>query len=758
MKNSAGKHSQFLEGEEDNSNETVLIHVVPENKSRWNHIEDLDSFFSRVYFYHQQHGFLCMMLQECFELLQFAFIVGFSSFLLQCVNYKILFRDEFTVNSTSKITLSDVVESPGECVSSFSLTMWICIFIALFCWILRLIGVIYHFFQYSEIRYFYQSALQIGDQDLENLTWHEVQQRVRKAQQEYQMCIHKAELTELDIYHRILRFKNYFVAMVNKSILPLKFKAPLVGETLFLSRGLKYNIEFLLFWGPWAPFDNSWHLREEYKSVNQRRELAKDLSKVIGYIGILNFVLAPLVLLWQLLYAFFNYAEVVKREPGSLGARRWSLYGRLYLRHFNELDHELQARLSRAYRPATHYLSGFSSNLVAIFARNFAFLAGAILAVLVLLTVYDEDVITVEHVLTIMTVLGAVVAGCRVLIPEENIVWCPESLMETILTQVHYLPAEWKDKAHTHEVRLGLSRLFQYKAVYLLEELISPIVTPFILYFGLRPKAQEIVDFLRQFTVEVVGVGDVCSFAQLDLHKHGQAKWHACLSQTSDERRNSFQESLPVVENDIEAEDGKIELSLIHFALTNPEWRPPEAAEEFLTALRSLVQNELIENPLIQRSMLSPNRGIPSIVHSLARSCSLVPTSNETLRSKNYSLIGRGISKHEGPLGSRAIIENSSYIGGCGVNDASYSDSGLEGLAVAEPVAANMALSTLLLRDIQNQYRRSQPVRNTQLGGMPGIRESPDEDINADPVEVASAAFSAAVTSLSSRSRTLNSK
>ncbi len=45
----------------------------------------------------------------------------------------------------------------------------------------------------------------VGDKDLENLTWHEVQQRLRKAQQEYQMCIHKHELTELDIYHRILR-------------------------------------------------------------------------------------------------------------------------------------------------------------------------------------------------------------------------------------------------------------------------------------------------------------------------------------------------------------------------------------------------------------------------------------------------------------------------------------------------------------------------------------------------------------------------
>lgn len=69
-----------------------------------------------------------------------------------------------------------------------------------------------------------------------------------------------------------------------------------------------------------------------------------------------------------------------------------------------------------------------------------------------------------------------------------------------------------------------------------------------------------------------------------------------------------------------------------------------------------------------------------------------------------------------------------------------------------------MALSTLLLRDIQNQHRRSQQVRNTQLGGMPGIRESPDEDVHADAVEVASAVLTAAVTSLSARSRIVNLK
>lgn len=47
------------------------------------------------------------------------------------------------------------------------------------------------------------------------------------------------------------------------------------------------------------------------------------------------------------------------------------------------------------------------------FYRNVAFVAGSILAVLIVLTVIDEDVLLVEHVLTIMTVLGAVFALCR---------------------------------------------------------------------------------------------------------------------------------------------------------------------------------------------------------------------------------------------------------------------------------------------------------------------------------------------------------
>lgn len=127
------------------------------------------------------------------------------------------------------------------------LLTWIVILIAAIVWILRAVKVLYHSTQFWDIKMFFNNALKINDNDLDNLTWHEVQKRVREVQKEQEMCIHKRELTELDIYHRILRFKNYMVAMINKSLLPVRLKIPIVGEFIFMTRGLKYNMELLLF-------------------------------------------------------------------------------------------------------------------------------------------------------------------------------------------------------------------------------------------------------------------------------------------------------------------------------------------------------------------------------------------------------------------------------------------------------------------------------------------------------------------------------
>ncbi len=262
--------------------------------------------------------------------------------------------------------------------------------------------------------------------------------------------------------------------------------------------------------------------------------------------------------------------KLIKRDPGTLGARKWSSYGKLYFRHFNELDHELDARLSRAYKPAMLYLSSFVSKFITVLAKFLLLSFGAVFSVLIILTVYDEDVLNVEHVLTIITVSGAVAGIARSLIPDENMVYFMDQMMYQILAQVHYMPDAWVAHANAYMIRDEFVKLLQYKFVFLIEELLSPIVTPFVLLFWLRPRSHRLVDFLRNFTVEVVGVGDVCSFAQMDTRRHGNPHW---LSRTSAKKSH-------------QARNGKTELSLIHFVHTNPQWRLPTEAHAFLEQIK----------------------------------------------------------------------------------------------------------------------------------------------------------------------------
>lgn len=753
----------------------VMIHVVPESgKSRWNHIEDLDSFFTRMYHYHQNHGFRCMMVQEILELGKFFFVVAFSILLFYGIDYDYLFQKK---DKKDEIGISDAILPLSDILQKMGLLTWISITVAIIFWILRTIKVAYHFYQFLEIKSFYNSALKIEDHELDNLTWHEVQKKVIEVQQEQEMCIHKRDLTELDIYHRILRFKNYTVAMINKSLLPVRLNFPVIGDVIFLTRGLKYNLELLLFWGPWSPFENSWHLREDYKKLPKRQELAKALSRNILYVGLANLVLSPLILFWQILFFFFNYGELVKREPGVLAMRMWSAYGRLYLRHFNELDHELNSRLNRAFRPASKYMGMFTSPLMSIIAKHVQFISGSICVVFVSLTIWDEDFLTVQHVIAIIAGTGCIAAMCSKLLPDENLVWCPESYLTAVLAHTHYRPDSWRNQAHTQSTRAQVAQLFQYKAVHILEELISPLLTPYILIFHLRYKATDIVDFYRNFTVEITGVGDVCSFAQMDIRKHGNPVWQDCV-QSSNERQSETAGSenvgferkdtvAPLVSNQYtQAEDGKTELSLIHFTHTNPEWKPPSHAENFVTALRERAKKEATNigysdaNPfyasLSSLSSLGPeyNDVVSNLIRSTVVTQANISSLNDQLGADanasmseqnatsrmSKTMHRRNVNKTEGPLdipGERTLLyglqqvraaNNPLNVSGFG---SAHQDLLIESTSGLELNTVDMSLSTLYLHELHHRQVQRRGYHETATRSI--WQRNPLQDLAALP-------------------------
>lgn len=267
-------------------------------------------------------------------------------------------------------------------------------------------------------------------------------------------------------------------------------------------------------------------------------------------------------------------------------------------------------------------MNSFTSPFLEIIAKHVAFIASSVLAVLILLTVYDEDVITVEHMITIITGLGAVIAMSRAfiadVIPQK---YTQSELYTQILEHVHYVPSGYAP--YSVSARSFVATLFPYRICSLAESLISPIATPLILAFCVPSRAEQIVDFFRVCTKEVPGTGDVCNFAMFNIRDQGNDHWKPAVAAAVTNRDSSGSGSSgggggdvcqkPRQERDVRAddaafqkgihnlvctEDGKLELSLIHFKLTNPKWHPAEQAQshfiDFVTkeSIREIIDEE----------------------------------------------------------------------------------------------------------------------------------------------------------------------
>src|SRR6187402_3751523 len=166
-----------------------------------------------------------------------------------------------------------------------------------------------------------------------------------------------------------------------------------------------------------------------------------------------------------------------------------------------------------SYPFASRYLDQFPKVKMVQFARFMAFIAGAIVSVLAVASLLDPESFLgfeITHdrtVLFYLTVFGSIWAIMNGTIPEENLVFEPEYALRNVIEYTHYMPTQWQGRLHSDEVKREFATLYQVKLVIFLEEVLSIIITPFILWFSLPKCSEQIIDFFREFTIHVDGVG-----------------------------------------------------------------------------------------------------------------------------------------------------------------------------------------------------------------------------------------------------------
>jgi autophagy-related protein 9 len=194
-------------------------------------------------------------------------------------------------------------------------------------------------------------------------------------------------------------------------------------------------------------------------------------------------------------------------------------------RQFNELPHIFYERLHMSYPFATRYIDQFPKRITEAVARTIAFMSGAITAILAIGSVLDSELflnfeITKDRpVIFYLGIFAAIWATTRGMVSEETLVFNPEYALRNVIEYTRYVPDHWKNKLHSAEVKQEFSELYKMKVVIFLEEMMGIITTPMLLLFSLPKCSDQIVDFFREFTIHVDGLGYVCSFAVFDFQK-----------------------------------------------------------------------------------------------------------------------------------------------------------------------------------------------------------------------------------------------
>ncbi|KAF9566358.1 APG9-domain-containing protein [Agrocybe pediades] len=549
-------------------------------KALWNwvNVYNLDAFLQEVYTYYEGKGIYSIALSRGLNLLTVGFVIGFSTFLLGCIDYSSLRRH-------SHSQLSDIIVP--HCVSRFSgfTLLFFILFTAFYVW--QIISYALGVRRLVDMYNFYTYLLKIPDADIQTIAWSEVVRRIGAIREENPLTALSskkdstsddtatAKLDAHDIANRIMRQENYLIALFNKELLDLRVPLPDMlkrfiveeqGKGKLLTQALEWNLRFCLME---YLFDEHGRVRKIFLKAKNRSILIEGLRRRFIFMGILNAIFAPFIVLYFLMYSFFRYFEQYHKDPSAIGGRRYTLFAQWKFREFNELPHIFTRRLDESYPIANMYIGQFPNEKITLVMRFVAFIAGSFAAVLVLATVLDPELFLnfeiTQHrtVLFYLGVFTAILTVARGMIPEDNRVFDPELLMSEVVNYTHYMPDSWKGELHSKKVHQEFGELFSMKVLIFAQEIISVILTPFVLWFSLPNCAPAIIDFFREFTVHVDGRGYVCSFAEFNFERHGNVKFGAPSAAHAADKK--------MVSN-----EGKMEKSFLNFKAANPDWNPAD--------------------------------------------------------------------------------------------------------------------------------------------------------------------------------------
>lgn len=497
---------------------------------RWTNVQNLDNFLHDVYGYYQGKGMYSTLLSTTLGLLTSAFVIGFSVFLTTCIDFGKISKGK---------ELPDVLIP--RCTARMSVTFNILIWICTFIWLWQIVQMVRDVPRLKNMHDFFHYLLEVPDTDIQTIQWQEIVKRLmslrehnpttvtklNERQRKFLGTQTKQRMDAHDIANRLMRRDNYMIAMINKEVLDLTLPIPFLAKRSFFSKTVEWYLYLCILD---FVFDKRGQPGKEFLKDTSRKELSETLRRRFYAFGFLSVMIAPFTAIYLVVFYFFQNFSEYQKNPSSISSRQYTPHAEWKFREFNELQHLFERRALMSYPFAARYIDQFPKHKTELLLRFIAFISGALAAVLALTSIIDSEsflgfeITPGKSVLFYLTILGTIFAATRsskTIGSEDNMIFDPEYALTAVIKFTHYMPDYWKGRLHSDEVRRDFAQLYQMKVVLFLQEVLSIIFTPFVLWFSLPTCSERIIDFFREFTIHVDGLGYVCSFAVFDFEKGG---------------------------------------------------------------------------------------------------------------------------------------------------------------------------------------------------------------------------------------------
>ena len=653
---SVGGHETLLDIKE-NANDGNDAGIVEAN---------LDEFFGWVYEYYVEKGYWCMILSRITNLITLAFTILFSTFLMGFVNWTALLNCNTEETCQHVIGLRpNIMEGPtvGE--------VWLTFYFILFCfyWLWNGLCFFRALSHVKEVATFYHTRLRLEDEELATIEWDTVIKRIIQSQDEIKLC-RVRHLTELDITNRIMRTENYFLALFATNTLNFigafgeeefedsktkEKKEDLFGfrETSlnknnkeqeqeqeenkclnkvvkkgfykgFYSKTLDWNLRFCIL-NPLFDTSNFTIVRDAIGDIGEC-----NLRDRLLWMGILNLIALPFIMIFMIIFFILRNAEELHSSKRPLGPRQFTLLSQYRLREFGELPHYFQRRLSSCDEPAQAFINQFPSTYIGIIAQSIAYISGAIVALLLVLSLSDSFLLLSfrvfeRNLLWYLAFFSILLGISRSLIPIKGITFKPRSAMEKVAVHTHFFPARWITQCHRYKVLYEFSQMYKPRVLIFLNEIIGVFLVPYILLGPMRKAAGNIVDFIERVSVTTQGMGQLCAFATFDLENFADPSYFIKLPLETDvkideaisgkthtyrpprevdvlpyELRKDNKDDINTNNNKsrlhnypLRADHGKMEKSFINFAQNHPGWTTTnDACTRYLSKIAYTINSQ----------------------------------------------------------------------------------------------------------------------------------------------------------------------